>query len=702
MSDVVSYQRKGRIGVVTVNNPPVNALSQPVRSGLEDCLKLALDDADAAAIVLICTGRTFLAGADITEFGKPLQPPHLTDVIEHYEDAPKLTVAAIHGTAFGGGLEMAMGCDYRCAVPSAQLGQPEVKLGVIPGAGGTQRLPRLAGVPAALDMIVKGDPVGAANGKEYGIVDEIVHGDLLEGAIAYAERLLDEGTPQRRTRDLEVDTSSLPEGFFDEFRTKIARKTRGYHAPEACIQAVEASTHVPFAEGMNREAELFIECMMNPQSAALQYVFFSERLASKIPDLPRSTSLRPIESVGIVGAGTMGGGIAMAFANAGIPVTVVEAERAALGRGLETIRKNYARSVKSGRYTEEKAEQLVGLITGSLDVEDLAEVDLVIEAVFENMKLKKEIFRKLDSICKEGAILATNTSTLDVDEIAAVTSRPDDVIGLHFFSPANVMRLLEIVRGTKTDKEVLATCLKMSRTIRKVGVVSGVCFGFIGNRMLAGYSREAGMMVLEGASPAQVDRAIFDFGFPMGPFEMSDLAGIDVGYRVRRELGIAPESDKGSAVADRLFTMGRHGQKAGAGYYRYAEGSRAPIPDPGVDEAIAELAEKFGVERRRFDDEEIVQRCVYALVNVAARILEEGIALRSSDIDTVWINGYGFPPYRGGPMFYADHVGLKEVCNSIVDFQRRHGDHWQPAPLLERLANEGTTFASLRPMSGTG
>jgi 3-hydroxyacyl-CoA dehydrogenase len=695
MSDVVNYERRGRIGIVTVNNPPVNALSQAVRSGLEEALAQAIADDQAEGVVLFCAGRTFLAGADISEFGKPPLPPHLTDVIERYEDAPKLTVAAIHGTALGGGLETAMGCDYRCAVPSAKVGQPEVKIGIIPGAGGTQRLPRLAGVPAALEMIVTGNPVKADKAMKYGVIDEIVDGDLLEGAMAFAERLLDEGAPQRKTRDLQVDTSEVPEGFFDGFRKKIARKTRGYNAPEACIQAVEASLELPFDQGMKRETELFIDCMTNPQAAALQYVFFSERLAAKIPDIPKDTPLRPIEKVGIIGAGTMGGGIAMAFANVGIPVTLVEVEQEALDRGLATIKKNYYRSVKSGRFTEEKVGQLLGMITGSLRMEDLADVDLVIEAVFENMALKKDIFGKLDSICKPGAILATNTSTLNVDEIAGSTSRPEDVIGLHFFSPANVMRLLEIVRGANTAKDVLATCLKMAKTIRKVGVVSGVCYGFIGNRMLAGYGREAGFMLLEGAAPAQVDKAIFDFGLPMGPFAMNDLAGIDVGYRIRQELGIEPASDKSSAVADRLAERGRYGQKTGAGFYRYEEGSRAPVSDPEVDEIIAEEAAKFGVGRREFTDEEIVARCMYPMINEAARILEEGIALRPSDVDMVWINGYGFPPYRGGPMHFADSVGVRKIYDTLVEYQETFGDHWQPAPLLERLAKEDKTFASL-------
>jgi 3-hydroxyacyl-CoA dehydrogenase len=490
-------------------------------------------------------------------------------------------------------------------------------------------------VPDALEMIVKGNPVAAPKAHKMGVIDEIIEGDLLEA----------------------VDTASIPEGFFDNFRKKIARKTRGYFAPERNIQAVEASIELPFDEGMKREEELFNDCMTNPQAAALQYVFFAEREAAKIPDVPKDTPLRKIEKVGILGAGTMGGGISMAFANAGIPVTIVEADQEPLDRGLAVVRKNYMRSVKSGRFTEEKVEQLLGLINGSLDMNDFADCDLVIEAVFENMALKKEIFEKLDSICKQGAILATNTSGLDVDEIAAATKRPEDVIGLHFFSPANVMRLLEIVRADKTAKDVLATCIKMAKTIRKVGVVSGVCHGFIGNRMLGGYFREADSMILEGATPSQVDKAVFDFGMPMGPFTMSDMAGVDVGYLVRRELGIEIGS-KNSAVGDNLYDM-----------------------------------EKFGIEQREFTEEEIVQRCIYPLINEAARILEEGIALRPSDVDMVWINGYGFPPYRGGPMHFSDGEGVKKVYDTIVGFREKYGDHWQPAPLLEQLANEGETFA---------
>jgi 3-hydroxyacyl-CoA dehydrogenase len=702
MSDVVSYERHGRIGVITVDSPPVNALSHAVRSGLVSAVEQAVADERAEAIVLICAGRTFHAGADISEFGKPIRPPDHSDVIERFEGAPKLTIAAIHGTAFGGGLETAMGCHYRCAVPTATVGQPEVKLGILPGAGGTQRLPRLAGVPAALEMIVTGNPVDAARAKEYGVIDEIIEGDLLEGAIAYAEQLLGEGAARRKARDLAVDTRSIPEGFFEDYRAKIARKTRGYRAPEACIQAVEASLVLPFEEGLKREAELFNACMQDPQATALQYVFFSERLVSKIPDIPKNTPVRPVTRIGIVGAGTMGGGIAMAFANAGIPVTLVEANQAALDKGLDVIEKNYLRSVKSGRFTKAEVEELLASITGSLDLGDLANADLVIEAVFENMELKKEIFGRIDSICKRGAILATNTSTLDVNAIAAVTSRPEDVIGLHFFSPANVMRLLEIVRGDRTAKDVLATCIELARKIRKVGVVSRVCEGFIGNRMLAGYLRESGLMLLEGASPAQVDGAIFDFGFPMGPFTMIDLAGIDVGFRIRQGLGIRSGSERSSAVADRLAEMGRYGQKTGAGFYRYEEGSRAPAPNPEVDEIVSEVAEIFAVERRIFSDEEIVARCIYPMINEAARILEEGIALRPSDIDIVWINGYGFPPYRGGPMHFADRVGVKKIYHTICGYQVRFGDQWQPAPLLKQLADEDRTFASLGLMAAGG
>ena len=692
MSDVVGYERKGRIGVITIDNPPVNALSQAVRGGLVEQVARAVADDEAEAVLLICAGRTFIAGADISEFGKPPKEPGFLEVTSALEGSPKPTVAAIHGTAFGGGLETAMSCHYRCAVASAQVGQPEVKLGIIPGAGGTQCLPRLAGVEAATDMIVSGNPVRAPKAEKLGIIDEIVEGDLREQALAYVGRLLDEGAPVRRTRDITIDRSAVPEGFFREYRKKIAKKARGYFAPEMCIQAVEAAVDLPFDEGIQREAEIFVECMTNPQAAALQYVFFVEREAAKIPDVPKDTPLRGISRVGIVGGGTMGGGIAMAFANSGLPVTLIEVHQEGLDRGLATIRKNYERSVASGRFTEAQVEERLDRITGSLSYDDLADADLVVEAVFEDMDLKNEVFGRLDAVCKTGAILATNTSTLDVNEIAAATSRPSDVIGLHFFSPANVMRLLEIVRGAATAKDVLATCMKMTKGIGKVGVVSGVCFGFIGNRMLAGYIREAGLMLLEGASPAQVDAAMYGFGFPMGPFAMGDLAGLDVGYRVRKERGIQPGSEPSSVVHDRLVEMGRHGQKTGAGFYLYEKGSRTPVPDPEVVRIIEEEAARLGIARRELSDEEIVTRCVYPLVNEGARILEEGIAIRPSDIDIVWINGYGFPPYRGGPMYYADQVGLAKVHDAIRSFRERHGEHWEPAPLLAELAEQGDTF----------
>jgi 3-hydroxyacyl-CoA dehydrogenase len=647
MSDVVGYERSGRIGVITVDSPPVNALSYAVRTGLEERFAEANADEGAEAIVLICAGRTFHAGADISEFGKEPQPPHLPEVILSIENSPKLTVAAIHGTAFGGGLETAMGCDFRCAVSSAKVGQPEIKLGILPGAGGTQRLPRLAGVPNALQMIVSGDPVKAPKAHEMGVIDEIIEGDLLEGALAYTERLLDEGTPQRKTRELVVDTASIPEGFFEDFRKKIARKTRGYFAPERNIQAVEASIELPFDEGMKREEELFNDCMTNPQAAALQYVFFSEREAAKIPDVPKDTPLRKIERVGILGAGTMGGGISMAFANAGIAVTIVEVDQEPLDRGLAVVKKNYMRSVKSGRFTEEKVEQLLGLITGSLDMNDFADCDLVIEAVYENLALKKEIFEKLDGICKQGAILATNTSGLDVDEIAAVTKRPEDVIGLHFFSPANVMRLLEIVRADKTAKDVLATCVKMAKAIRKVGV---------------GLHRQpdAGRLHARGG---------FD-----DPRRRHTCSGGQGGLRFRNADGTVRHERHGRCRLGRLLRL--RGGITGSAAVRRRRGHdqrgggevrrRATRIYRGGDRPALHLPadQRGGQDSRRGDRAEAQRR-------------RHG----------------GFPPYRGGPMHFADSEGVKKVYDTIVGFREKYGDHWQPAPLLEHLAKEGDTFA---------
>ena len=691
MSEVVSFTTDGEIGIITIDSPPVNALSQAVRSGLLDAVTALNDTTDVKAIVLHCAGRTFIAGADISEFDKPMLEPQLPDVLGAIENVSKPVVAAIHGTALGGGLETALACHYRCALHSARVGLPEVKLGIIPGAGGTQRLPRLAGVEKALQMIVSGNPIGAQEAHQHGVVDELIEGDLLAGAVDYAKRLLAGQAPLRKVRDLTV--AAPADDFFAEFRRSIARQTRGFYSPERCIQAVETSLSLPFDDGLQRERDLFFECKETTHSKAQRHLFFAERAVNKIPDIGKETALRPIDKVAVLGAGTMGGGIAMNFANVGIPVTLIEMAEEPLEKGLGVIRKNYEATARKGRLTAEQVEQRMSLLTGSTDYSALAEADLVIEAVFENMAIKKEVFGKIDGIAKAGAILATNTSTLDVDEIAAATQRPEDVIGLHFFSPANVMRLLEIVRAEKTAKDVVATCMKMAKTIRKVGVISGVCYGFIGNRMLEGYMREADAMLLEGASPEQVDKVLYDFGMAMGPFTMIDMAGVDVGYKVRQEnQHRLPKIANRSLISDSIAELGRYGQKTGKGFYRYEQGSRKPIPDPEVQALIESKARAVGVERRQISDEEILQRCMYPLINEGARILQEGIALRASDIDTVWATGYGFPLYRGGPMFYADTVGLANILSTLRDFQGRFGDHWQPAPLLEQLAQQGKTF----------
>ncbi len=695
---VVSLSRQDEIGIITVDNPPVNALSHAVREGIVSCLAEANADDAIRAIVLQCAGRTFIAGADITEFGKPMKEPYLPDVVNELADSPKLTFAAIHGTALGGGFEIAMGCHYRIALRSAKVGLPEVKLGLLPGAGGTQRLPRLIGVPDALRLIVSGQPISARHAGELGAIDRTVADNLLEGAIEFAHDLVATQAPPRKVSARVIEAEEFDDDFYDEFRRSIARKARGYFAPERIIRAVRAAAELPFGEGLERERDLFLECMASTESKALRYQFFAERQAARIPDVPHDIPVRPVERVAVIGAGTMGGGIAMNFASLGIPVQIVDVDEAAIGKGLAIVRKNYERGVKKGRMTADQLEQVMGLFEPVTDYAQLSDADLVIEAVFENMALKKEIFGKLDAACKPGAILATNTSTLDVDEIAAATGRPQDVIGLHFFSPANIMRLLEIVRGKETSGEVLQTCIRLAKKIRKVGVVSGVCYGFIGNRMLAGYHREAWMMILEGAKVEQVDKALFDFGMPMGPLAVSDLAGIDVGARIREERRAAgnwPDDERFGLIPDRLYRLGRYGQKTGAGFYRYEEGSRTPAPDPEVAALIAEEAGRLGIEQRDISDEEIVSRCVYPLINEGARILEEGIALRASDIDVVWVNGYGFPPYRGGPMFYADTVGVARVYETICRYRdtldRGHG-YWEPAPLLEKLARKGGQF----------
>ena len=697
MSDVVTYQREGAIGVITVNYPPVNALSQAVRSGLLDALDQGQKDADAKALLLVCEGKTFIAGADIREFGKPMQEPALPSVVEAYENSDKPIVAAIHGTALGGGLEVALGCDYRVALDSARVGLPEVKLGLLPGAGGTQRLPRLAGAHKSLAMITSGDFIPASDALESGIVDGVESGsDSRAVGLAFAEKVIEEGRPARRVRDLadklEADRGSE---VFAEFRANLEKKARGLFAPFKCVDAVEAAFELPFEKGMQRERELFQECMESPQRAGLVHAFFAEREVSKVPGLPRDTPVRDVERVGIIGAGTMGGGIAMNFANAGIPVRLLEVKQEALDKGLSVIRRNYENSAKKGRITQEQVEQRMALIEPTLSYDDFADVDLVIEAVFEDMGVKKDIFSTLDRVCKQGAILASNTSTLDIDEIASSTARPADVVGMHFFSPANVMKLLENVAGSNTANDVKATVMSLAKRIGKVGVLVGNCYGFVGNRMLHRRGAEATALVNEGASPQQVDRVLTDFGFPMGQFAMSDLAGIDVGYRIREERRKAGE-DIPPNWTDKLVEQGRLGQKTQAGIYKYEEGNRQPIPDPEVDRLIEQFREEQGIQAREVPDQEILERCMYVMINEGAKILEEGIAARSLDVDVTWIYGYGFPSYRGGPMFWADQVGVDTIRDTVRRFHDTlGGDQWQPAALLERLADEGSTFASL-------
>ncbi|WP_288902057.1 3-hydroxyacyl-CoA dehydrogenase NAD-binding domain-containing protein [uncultured Sneathiella sp.] len=691
ITDFVSYEARGTVGVITVDSPPVNALSQGVRAGIQGGIKAAVADDSVNAIVLACAGRTFIAGADITEFGKPPQEPGLNDVIATMESSTKPVVAAIHGTALGGGLETALGCHYRVAVPSAKVGLPEVKLGILPGAGGTQRLPRVVGVQKALEMITSGNPIGAKEAHKVGLVDQVVEGDLTEGAIAFAKKIAAEGRPLVKIseqNDKLAEAKKNP-AIFDDFRKKNARKFRGFEAPENCIKAIEGAVNLPFPEGLKRERELFMELMVGEQAKAQQYFFFSERLANKIPDVPKDTPLIDINTAGIVGAGTMGGGIAMNFLQAGIPVTIVETSQEALDKGIGIIKSNYAATVSKGRLSQEAMDKYMSLLTGSTNLEDLKDVDIVIEAIFENMDVKKEVFGKLDKICKQGAILATNTSTLDVDEIGEATSRPEFVIGLHFFSPANVMRLLEEVRTKKTSPTVMATCMALAKKIGKVPAMVGVCDGFVGNRMLAKRGEQASQLILEGAKLEDVDRVLYDFGFPMGPFAMSDLAGNDVGWRIRQGRGVT------SPVADAICELGRFGQKTGDGYYHYEKGSRTPQPDPIVEEIIVKAARDAGINRREVSDEEILKRCIYPMINEAAKILEEGIATRASDIDVIWVYGYGWPIYRGGPMRYADHIGLENIYNDMLKFKAEHGDEWTPAPLLEKLVKEGKGFKDL-------
>src|SRR6056297_721294 len=680
----------GDVALVIVDNPPVNALSWHVRQGLFDGITRAVDDG-ASAVVVICDGRTFIAGADISEFGGGApQAVGLQDVQSKMEDAPVPVIAAIHGTALGGGLEVALCAHYRVATADAKFGLPEVNLGLLPGAGGTQRLPRLTGVPKALEMMTSGRHIGTGEALEAGLVDDVVEGgqgELRDAAVAFARRAVAENLPLLRVRDRDdkVAEARGNDQLFADFRASIARKTRGFLAPEYNIRCIEAAVNLPFEEGLKVEGRLFMELMTGPQSSAQRYAFFAERAANKIPDIPKDTPLIDIRTCGVLGAGTVGGGIAMNFANVGIPVTIVERNQEALDKGLAVVRRNYERSASRGSIPAEAVDERMALITGSTDKADFADCDIVIEAVFEDMDLKKSIFRELDEICKPGAMLASNTSALDIDEIAAVTSRPESVIGMHFFSPANVMKLLENVRGEKSSDSVVATAMAIGKRIGKVPVMVGVCPGFVGNRMLFMRGAEAERMILEGATPAQVDRVLYDFGFPMGPFAMSDLAGLDVGWK--------EETSSSSTVREVLCESGRRGQKNGRGYYVYDPETRTPTPDPEVEQLIRDFAVGKGIEQREVTDQEVLERLLYPMVNEGAKILDEGIAIRGSDIDVVWVNGYGWPVYRGGPMYWADQVGLAEIVEKIRGYRDSLGGrHWELSPLLERLAAEGGTL----------
>jgi 3-hydroxyacyl-CoA dehydrogenase len=696
MSDAAPYSVRDGIAVISMNNPPVNGLGSILRPALMDGIKKADADAAVKALVIIGSAKAFSGGADIREFNTPKMnvPPSLPEINDAQDAFSKPMVAAIGGFALGGGLELALGCHYRVALPKSQLGLPEVKLGLLPGSGGTQRLPRVVGAVEAIKMMTTGNSIPAEKALSLGLVDEIVQGDLLEGAIAYAKKRVADGKKPRRIRDMTVKIDGEPKAFFDKARAEVGKASRGYPAPLEIVACVEAAASKPFDEGRAEERKRFQGLVEGNESKALRHMFFAERQTTKIPDVPEDTPVREIKSVAVIGAGTMGGGISMSFANAGIPVTIIESQQAALDRGMATIKKNYANTVSKGRLAQADMDKRLALLTPSLKLEDAKAADIVIEAVFERMDVKQDLFRKLDAIAKPGAILATNTSTLDVDAIAAVTKRPQDVIGTHFFSPANVMRLLEVVRGKKTANDVLATTMKLGKTIRKLPVVSGVCDGFIGNRMIEKYGQQSLFLLDEGASPSQVDAAAKAWGLAMGPFTMGDMAGLDIGWEIRKRRYQERPNFVYSKIGDRICEAGRYGQKTGKGWYKYEAGNRTPIPDPEADAIIEAYRKEIGVKTRKITDEEIIERLIYALVNEAAYILEEGIALRASDVDMVYLTGYGFPAYRGGPMFYASTVGLDKVVAAIKRFQKGYqGDVWKLAPLLEKLAAQGKTFS---------
>ena len=683
MTNPISTRHHGDILIVESNNPPVNALSAAVRQGLVDAIEQAEADEGVKAVVIACEGQTFFAGADITEFGKPPVMPWLPQVVDRIEACTKPVVAAIHGTALGGGLEIALGCHYRVAVKSAKLGTPEVKLGLLPGAGGTQRLPRVAGVEKALQMCATGTPVGAQEAAECGLVDRLVEGELLPHAVAMAEEVRDI-RPLPRSSERQDRVDDVEPALFDEFRKSNARKFRGFDAPEANIRAVQTATQKPYAEGVIEERKLFMELMTGSQAKAQQYFFFAERKAAKIDDIPEGTKPRDVRKVGVIGAGTMGGGISMNFLSAGIPVTIVEMSQEALQRGTGLIRKNYEASAAKGKLTAGEVDKAIGLMSPTLDFDALADCDLIIEAVYENMDVKKQVFGRLDAIAKPGAILASNTSYLNVNEIAASTSRPQDVLGMHFFSPANIMKLLEVVRGEKTAPDVLLTAMQLGKRIRKVPVVAGVCHGFIGNRILMPRQIEATKLLLEGATPEQVDKVHVDFGMPMGPFQMADLAGVDIGWH--------RDPSRIETLRDALCAIERWGQKKGAGFYDYDE-KRRPTPSPVVQDIVEKFAAEKGVERREISDQEIIELTIYPMVNEGANILEEGMAQRASDIDVVWVYGYGWPVYKGGPMYWADNIeGLTKIVAGLKQQQERMKPDFSFSPLLLEKAEKGDKF----------
>ncbi|UVO35771.1 enoyl-CoA hydratase/isomerase family protein [Bradyrhizobium arachidis] len=691
MSEVVKLERHDEIGVVTVNSPPVNALSTAVRGGVLECVKAAIADPAIKAIMLTCAGRTFIAGADITEFGKPPKPPALDDVLSEIENSPKPVVAAIHGTALGGGLEVALACHFRVAVKEAKLGLPEVKLGLLPGAGGTQRLPRAVGPELAVKMIVGGDPIGAAEALKNGLIEEIIEGPA-PGGEAFVRKLLAEKRPLRRLRDddSKIAGAKADRSIFTNAVAAMTKKSRGLEAPFAAADAVGYAIDLPFDEGLKKEREGFLKLVASDQSKAQRYAFFAEREASKIAGVPEGIKSRPVNRVAILGAGTMGGGIAMSFANAGVPVTLIETGEEQLKRGMGIMQKNWEATAARGGIPADAPAKRMALINGVVGIENVGDADLVIEAVFETMAVKQEVFGKLDQYVKPGAVLASNTSYLNIDEIAKATKRPQDVLGMHFFSPANVMKLCEIVRADKTAPDALVTAVSIARKIAKVPAVVGVCDGFVGNRMLAQRGKQSEKLLFEGALPQQVDAVVTKFGMPMGPFAMGDLAGLDIGWRSRKDRGIKSE------IADALCEAGRFGQKTGKGYYKYEAGSRSALPDPEVEKLIDETLLRLGRKKRVVSDDEILERMMYPMINEGAKILEEGIAARPSDIDVVWLYGYGWPIYRGGPMFWADTVCLKHIADRLSFYAKETNDpSLEPAPLLKKLGADGKDFASL-------